>query len=116
MLKTIYEEAIRKAEIERDRQAAAVRDRVMRETIAPYNQEVDSYLEKAIAELTKNHNSSISAMNEQFAVEKKKMIDAAEEKKRVNSESVISCEVAVVTAEYDNAIANLRKQMESIKE
>lgn len=115
-MKAIFEEAIRKLEIERDRKAADIKDAVTRETIIPFNAEIDKAREKAIAELQMSLNASIAGLQTKFSEEKAAIIDAGEKKKADNASAVITSATYSVTVEYDTAIASLRKQMEDFKE
>lgn len=115
-MKSIFEEAIKKLELERDRKAAEVKEKVTRESIVPFNAEIDRAREKAIAELQSSLNSSIASLQAQFAEQKSSIIAAGEKKKSDNASAVITSATYSVTIEYDKAISALRKQMEEINE
>ena len=116
MIKQHLEEAIKKIEIDRDREANEVRNRVLREKIAPYNAEVDRLRDEAIASKKSALDANILEKQETFAAERKSIIDAAEKKKTDNANAVITAEVAVCTAEYDRHINKLRQQISDVKE
>jgi hypothetical protein len=116
MIKVYLEETVEKIKAERERQVAIVKEKVTREKIVPFNQEIDRAREKAIAELQSKLNSAIVAHQEQFAKEKQALIDAGEKKKTENANTVITTEIGVVTIEYDRAISKLNEQIQEIKE
>lgn len=115
-MKAIFEEAIKKLELERDRKAADVKDTVTRESIIPFNAEIDKAREKAIAELQAALNNSIAGLQAKFSEEKAAIIAAGEKKKADNASAVITSATYSVTIEYDKAISALRKQIEEINE
>lgn len=115
-IKSIYEQAIRSLESEKQSLANAKREQVTREKIIPYNQEVDILRDKAIAEKQQALNASIVAQQEHFAKEKQEMIEAAEKKKAENANAVITTETYAVTVEYDKAISKLNEQIADLKE
>lgn len=116
MIKVYLEETVEKIKAERERQVAIVKEKVTREKIVPFNQEIDRAREKAIAELQSKLNSAIVAHQEQFAKEKQALIEAGEKKKTENANTVITTEIGVVTIEYDRAISKLNEQIQEIKE
>lgn len=116
MIKPYLEEVVKKIEAERERQIEIVKERVTREKIIPFNQEIDKAREKAIAELQESLNAAIVAHQERFAKEKNSLIEAGERKKSENANTVITTEVGIVTIEYDRAITKLKEQIEEVKE
>jgi hypothetical protein len=115
-VKTHLEQAVKNLEAERDREAAIVKDRVTRETIIPYNQDLDAARDKAIAELQQNLTGEIANLQEKFAKEKKAIFEANERKKENNANSVISTETYSVVVKYDKAIAKLNEQIADLKD
>jgi hypothetical protein len=115
-IKTCLEEAIKKVEIERDRQAQVAKDRAMRERIIPFNAEIDKARDEAIAQRQNALNAELKAQQENFAKERQSFFEAAEKKKSENAEVVISSETAIVVAEYNRHISKLQAQLADIKE
>ena len=115
-IKLHLEQAIKSLEAEKEREANIVKDKVMKEKIIPFNQEIDIAREKAIAELQSSLNSTILAHQEKFAKDKQIMIEAGEKKKQENAAMVLATETSVVTIKYDKAIAKLKEQIEDINE
>ena len=113
---THLEQAIKNLEIERERETVAIKERVMRERIAPFNQEMDAARDKAISEKQQELNAKIVALQDQFVKDKQKIIDAAENKKEQNATSVITTETYTVTVAYDKAISKLKEQIEELKQ
>lgn len=116
MIKEILQDAVRKCEIERDRQANVARETAIREKIAPYNAEIDRLRDEAINSKQEQLNANIQAYQEKFAEERKNIIEAAEKKKADNADAVILAETSVVTAEYNKHIAKLNQQIAEVKE
>lgn len=98
------------------RQIAAVKERVMRDKIVPFNQEIDQARAKAETELAQTLSKNIAALQEQFALEKKALYDAGEKKKADNLSSVMATETYNITSECQNAIGQLTKQINALKE
>lgn len=115
-VKAHLEQAVKNLEAEREREVAIIKERVTRETIIPYNQEMDVARDKAVAELKTKLDATIISQQEQFAKEKKAIFDANERKKESNANSVITTEAYTVTVKYDKAIAKLNEQIADLKE
>lgn len=115
-IKTIYEQTIRSLEAEKMTIMNATKERVMREKIIPFNQEIDSARDKAIAEKQQALNATIVAQQEQFAKDKKEIIEAGEKKKEENATAVITSETYSATVEYDKSIAELKEKLSNLKE
>jgi hypothetical protein len=115
-VKLHLEQAVKSLESEREREVAIIKERVMRETIIPYNKEMDIARDKAIAELQNELNSNIAALQEEFARKKKEIFEANEKKKESNATSVITTESYTVTVKYDKAISKLNEQIADLKE
>jgi hypothetical protein len=98
------------------RQIATVKERVMREKIVPFNQEIDQARAKAEAELAQSLQKNIAMLQEQYALEKKALYDAGEKKKSDNLASVLATETYAISAECQNAIGKLTKQVNDLKE
>lgn len=115
-VKAHLEQAVKNLEAEKEREAAIIKEKVTRETIIPYNKEMDIARDKAISELQAKLNATIVAHQEEFAKQKKAIFDANEKKKETNAASVITTETYTVTVKYDKAIAKLNEQIEELKE
>ena len=115
-IKAHLEQAVKNLEAEKQTVANAVKERVTREIILPYNKEIDMARDKAIAEKQAALNAAIVSYQEQFAKEKQEMISAAENKKAENANAVITTETYTATVEYDKAIEKLNEQIAKLKE
>lgn len=115
-IKVHLEQAVKSLEAEKQTVANAVKEKVTREKIIPYNQEIDIARDKAIAEKQGSLNATIVAHQERFAKEKQEIITAAENKKAENANAVITTETYAVTVEYDKAISKLNEQIADLKE
>lgn len=115
-IKAHLEQAIKSLQTEKQSVANAVKERVTREKILPYNQDIDMARDKAIEEKQANLNATIVAHQEQFAKDKREIIEAAQKKKEENAASVITSETYMATVEYDKAIAKLTEQVAELKD
>ena len=110
------EQVINSLEAERNTVINATKDKVMREKIAPYNQEIDNALACAIMEKQSALTANIATLQENFAAEKKQMAEAAERKKAENASAVITAETYAVTVEYDKEISYLKDRVNRLKQ
>ena len=83
-IKMHLEQTVKALETEREKEVAIIKERVTREKIIPFNQEMDISRDKAIAEKQQALNETIVSHQEHFAKEKKEIIEAAEKKKAEN--------------------------------
>lgn len=111
-----YEKQIAEIKALEQRQVALIKERVMRDKIAPFNQEIDQARVKAEAELAKKLQADIVALQEQFAKEKQALYEAGETKKADNLSAIMSAETYAITAECQSAIGKLTKQINDLKE
>lgn len=116
MIKAYLEQAVKGIEAERDRKVAGLKDEIVRTKIAPFNAEVDTMRAKALTEIDNELNAKIVELKAAYEAKKADLIKIGEEKKKTNAESVLATELAVVTVEFDNAIAKLNAQIAEIKE
>lgn len=116
MIKAYLEQAIKSIEMEKEKQVSLIKDRLMKEKIAPYNAEIDSYRAKALTEIDSELNVKIAELRKEYETKKQELIALGEEKKKGNMESIFATELAVLTIEYDSAIAKLTAQLAEIKE
>ncbi len=110
------EQAVRGLEAEKQTIANATKEKVTREKIAPFNQEIDKARDNAIAEKQQALNSAIMALQEKFAKEKQEIYDAGEKKKAENATAVITSEIYAATVEYDKHIVKLNDQLSNLKD
>lgn len=116
MIKAYLEQAVKSIEAEKEKQVSIVKDRVVREKIAPYNAEVDNYRAKALTEIDNELATKIAELKATYEAKKAELINLGEEKKKANADSVLAAELAVVTVEFDAHIAKLTAQIAEIKE
>lgn len=110
-IKAHLEQTVKALEAEKEREISTVKDRALREKIAPFNQDIDVSREKAIAELQTTLNGKIVALQENFAKDKQALVEAGEKKKQDNASMVLATETSVVTIAYDKAICKLKEQI-----
>lgn len=115
-IRAIIESNIRTLENEKNQAVSAIRETVYREKIIPFNREIDSARDGAIAELTTQLNADIAALQTKYATDKQAIVDAAEKKKAENAESVIATETYMVANQYDKIIASQNDILASMKE
>lgn len=116
MIKASLEQAIKNITMEKEKQVSIVKDRVVREKIAPFNAEVDNYRAKALTEIDNELNAKIVELKATYEAKKAELIKLGEEKKKANADSVLAAELAVVTVEFDAHIAKLNAQIAEIKD
>lgn len=115
-MKAILEQAIKSIEAKRDSEVALIKDRIVREKIAPFNAEVDSFRAKALQEIDAELATKIADLKVAYEAKKQDLIKIGEEKKKENMDSVLASELAVITVKYDTEIAKLNAQLAEIKE
>lgn len=115
-MKSILEQAVKSIEAKRDSEIAIIKDRVLREKVAPYNAEVDSYRAKALTEIDNELATKIAELKATYEAKKADLVKIGEEKKKANADSVLAAELAVITIKYDGEIAKLNAQIADIKE
>lgn len=116
MIKVYLEQAIKAIETEKEKQVSVIRERIMRERIAPLNAEIDTAKAKALSAIDNELNAKIVELKQLYETKKQELIRLGEEKKKANMDSVLTAELATITFDYDNAIVNLQKQIDEIKE
>ncbi len=116
MIKQILERAIADIEAQKAREVSAIKERVMREKIVPYNNEINQSRDKAISELNTQLNSNIAELQKKFSDSKQSLIDAGEKKKTDFAEVTIATETAIVAESYDKSISKLRDMINQEKE
>lgn len=116
MIKPYFEELIKKIEMEKERETAPIKDRLIREKINPYNADIDNSRAKALAETDNKYNAQIAELKKKCEAEKQELIKLGEDNKKANMETVFAAELAVFTAKYDKEIAKLKAQLAEIEE
>lgn len=116
MIKTYFEELVRKLEAEKERKINEVKDRVMREKIVPYNADIDNSRAKALTEIDNELNAKIAEIKTVYETKKQELVKLAEENKKANADTVLASELARVTVDLDAHIAKLNAQIAEIKE
>lgn len=116
MIKEFYEKWIKELEMDKEKKVAPLKDRIMREKIAPYNVDIDSSRAKALTEVDNKYNLKIAELKKACEAEKQELIVLGEKNKKENAEAVFASELAPITMEYDSAIAKLKAQLAEIKE
>ena len=115
-VKSHLQQAVKNLEAEKEREAAIIKERVTREKIIPYNQDMDIARDKAIAELQDKLTANITAQQEEFVKQKGVIYDANEKKREKNANSVITTETYTTTVMYDKAITKLNEQIAELKD
>lgn len=113
MIKQILENAISNIESNRQREAEIAKQTVIREKVVPFNAEIDTSLREAMNELQAKHNEKIAQMQQALEAEKTILTEAATQKKAEFSEQQIESAVALINAQADAAIQNLKKMIDS---
>lgn len=116
MIKQILEQTVTSLENQKAREISTAKERVTREKIVPYNNEINQSRDKAIAELQASLNSQISALQKKFGEDKQALMEAGEKKKADFAEVTISTEVALVSEECDKAISKIKSLINDAKE
>lgn len=93
-----------------------IKEKVNREKILPYNQELDQARAKAETELVNNLNSNIKALQEQFAKDKQLLIDKGEKKKAEYFNQVMQNETYAITSECEKQIAKINSLIKDLEE
>lgn len=116
VIKQYLEQAIRGIESEKERAINVAKEKVTREKVIPYNNEINISRDNAIKELTETLNKNIADLQQKYAIDKQALIDIGEKKKTEFANSVIEAEISVVSLTCDQAISELKAQIEKIKE
>ena len=116
MVRQHFENTIKQIQADKERQISIVKDRVTRDVIIPHSNEVNQSSDRAIAELTAQLQSDIAKLQEKFAIDKQALIDIGEKNKTDFSNTTLSTEIAIVSAQYDQAIKDLEALIAKIKE
>ena len=93
----------RTSDIERAKQKA------MQEQIAPFNNEIETSKQKAIAELTQQFQAKVSELQQTLEAQKREIHDASEKKKADFAQMTLMGVEADVATRYDKVLADLAK-------
>jgi hypothetical protein len=93
----------RTAEIERAKQKAH------QEKIAPFNAEIETSKQKAIAELTQQFQAKVAELQQALEGQKKEICEASEKKKADFAQMTLMSVEAEVATRYDKVLADLAK-------
>lgn len=116
MIKPYFEQLIKQIEMEKEKETAPIKDRLIREKISPYNADIDTARAKALAETDNKYNIQIAELKKKCEEEKQQLIKLGEDNKKANMETVFATELVVYTAKYDKEIAKLKAQLAEIEE
>ena len=115
-IKQHFEAALAAIQGERERAVAVARDRITREKITPHNQEVDKSMNEAIVEITKQRDVAIANVQAKFNEDRQSLIDEGARQKNTFAERAIAAEIAVIDAQYDEAIRVTLEQIQKYTE
>lgn len=99
-----------------DKEIAVIREKLMKEKILPFNEEIDAARVKAEQELAVNLNKNISALQEKYNKDRQALFDAGQKKKEEFEKSVIATATYEITKERDKAVTRLQNQINDLKE
>lgn len=115
-IKQIVVQAIAQIENEKQRQISLSKEKVIREKILPFNNEVDTARDKAIRELETKLNNDKAVLQAKFEEDKKKLIDGGEKKKAEFQRTAVETEIATINAQTTIAKSKLEKILEELGE
>lgn len=113
-IKQIVSQAIAQVESEKQRQISLSKEKVIREKIVPFNNEIDRARDKAINELATKLTQDIEALRVKFEQEKKNLIDMGEQKKADFQRTAVEAEIATVNAQSTIAKSKLEKILQEL--
>lgn len=116
MIQAQIEQLINRLKAEKESELRNVQQKVMEDKILPFNANIDSLRDKAIAQKTEELNNAITALREKYNTERQEIIDASERNKAANLEAVIAAETSIINSKYDSAISDLQACMGRVKE
>ncbi len=116
IIKQELEAAITRLEQSRAQLVQEAERKAISEKVLPYNREIDEKRDNAIVELKNNLEKDINNLHAEFAVKRKALIDAGENKKETYKAATISAETSALVYKYDNEIAKLKAQIKDLGE
>lgn len=114
MIVNVLKDAVARLEAEQKTEVEREVQRVKRDTIIPFNADIDKSLQGALAELQSNYTKQMQELQQKLQEERQALIDAGERKKNAFAEAEINGAIAVTTASYTAAIAELNQQIEQL--
>lgn len=116
MIQAQIEQLINRLKAEKESELRNVQQKVMEDKILPFNANIDSLRDKAIAQKTEELNNAINALREKYNAERQEIIEASERNKAANLEAVIAAETSIINSKYDSTISDLQSCMGRVKE
>lgn len=116
MIQAHIEQLINRLIADKESELRNIEQKVMQDKILPYNANIDSLRDSAIAQKTQELNSAIAALKEKFEKEKQEIILASEDDKKANRDAVILAETKEINSRYDLAISDLKSCLVRVKE
>lgn len=110
----------------KDRQCSAIKEKVMREKIAPLNTEIEKMKIETIGKLkglqdeekqklTAEFQEKLNALQKKYENDIQTVVDASEKKKQDNINSILATETYEVESECSKAVARLEAIIEEMK-
>lgn len=115
-IRQIISQTIAQIEAQKQREISLSKEKVIRDKIVPFNNEIDRARDKAINELELKLNSDITALKSNFEQDKKNLIEMGEKKKADFQRTSVETEIATVNAQSTIARAKLEKILEELGE
>lgn len=115
-IKETLTQTVQALESEKNQKILEIKQRIIPEKIAPYNESVDSARDKAIMEKREQAEKDIEKIKQHYAEEKLEIEKAAEEDKKKNEDSVVMSETYDVQKKYDKTLFKLKEQIQELEE
>ena len=117
-LNRYIQSTIQQIKAEQEREISTIRDKVTREKIVPFNQEIDRDKSQSIAMLDKwlsdqkmaltgTYNESLAKLQAKYNEDKKIVEETAEKKKIENANAVIETAIYEIKSKCEETIAKL---------
>lgn len=113
-IRQIISQTIAQIEAQKQREISLSKEKVIRDKIVPFNNEIDRARDKAINELETKLNQDIEALKVKFAQDKKNLIDMGEQKKADFQRTSVEAEIATVNAQSTIAKSKLEKILQEL--
>ena len=121
------EKNIADIKVAKDRECTIIKERVMREKIAPLNAELDKVQAEGIAELnkleveerqklTEEFNKQLQASKEKYEADRKAIIDKYTQKKQDNISSILATATYEVEGESLKYISKFENMLKELKD
>lgn len=109
-------EAVNRVEAQRNAELETERQRVMREKIAPFNNDIDASCRQAIEEERGKLAHRIAELQKSFDEEVAMLQRQAQAKKEEYAQVELSTATSVVNARYETTISKMKKIIEEVGE